>query len=151
VLERHRDAFGQDCTPNPDNILPPTPPCVGESAEDVVAAPLTRTPATKRMASHSSLIERERIVCATDMETQIAAEARGVTRKDIPWDTFRTIYLCDFSAEARPELTINSVKKKLAKVIGKSNYFGIDCARSFPTRFVSMVRFYMSLSHLLTC
>ena len=81
---------------SPDDRFPPTPPCLGESAEDVVAAPpLYRTPATKRMASHSSLIESERIVYATDMETQIAAEARGVTRKDIPWDTFRSIYLSE--------------------------------------------------------
>ena len=52
------------------------------------------------------------------MEIQIAAEARGVTRKDIPCDTFRSIYLCNFKkAKALPNLTIKSVGK-----IGKGGW-----------------------------
>jgi hypothetical protein len=50
------------------------------------------------------------------METQIAAEARGVTRKNIPWGAFRSIYLCDFRAEAS-KLAVNSVKN-----IGEGNW-----------------------------
>src|SRR5436305_6963031 len=60
--------------PNPHS----TPPSLhaDENTEDV-GAPFHRTPATKRMSSHSGLIEHESIIYATD-ETQIAAEARGV-------------------------------------------------------------------------
>lgn len=76
-----------------------------------------RTPATKRMASHSSLIDYEHKVYATEMEAQISAEARGVTRKNIPWDTFRSIYLSDFSAENRLMLDVDSVKE-----IGKGDW-----------------------------
>jgi hypothetical protein len=64
-----------------------------------------------------SLIEREDKIYAADMETQIAAEARGVTRKNIPWDKFRSTYLCDFSVKAQSKLTANSVKK-----IGEGNW-----------------------------
>ena len=50
-------------------------------------------------------------------KTQIAAEARGVTRKNIPWDKFCSIYLCDFSVKAQPKLAVKSVKK-----IGEGNW-----------------------------
>src|SRR3954453_3425493 len=50
-------------------------------------------PATRRRASHNNLIEPESIIYAVDMEKQIAAEARGVTRKNIPWDKFCSTYL----------------------------------------------------------
>src|SRR6202034_195788 len=49
---------------------------------------------------------------AQDMETQIAAEARGVTRKNIPWDTFHSTYLCDFSIKAQSKLTQGSQQAK---------------------------------------
>jgi hypothetical protein len=90
---------------------------VDKGAEDV-STQFHRTPATKRLASHSGLIEKETIIYAPDMEAQIAAEARGVTRKNIPWDTFRSIYLCDFSTEAQSKLTVESVKK-----IGDDSWF----------------------------
>ncbi len=69
---------------SPDNTLLSIPLCVGESTEDVVTGLLYKMPVTKHMAFHSSLIESEHIVYATDMEIQIAAEAHRVTRKDIP-------------------------------------------------------------------
>ena len=56
-------------------------------------------------------MEQGTTIYAPDMEAQIAAEARGATRKNIPWDTFRSTYLCDFSVKAQPKLTVNSVKK----------------------------------------
>ncbi|OCK92716.1 uncharacterized protein K441DRAFT_678858 [Cenococcum geophilum 1.58] len=94
-----------------------TPPPSNEGAEDVSAL-LNKTPATKRMHSHSGMIEREHIIYATDTETQIAAEARGVMRKNIPLNTFRSIYLCDFkNTGARPKLDVKPVKK-----IGKGNW-----------------------------
>ena len=87
-----------------------------EGAENV--EPLFhRTPATKHMASHTSLIEKETIIYAPDMEAQITAEACGVTRKNIPWDIFCSTYLCDFSGEAQPKLTVESVKE-----IGHGNW-----------------------------
>src|SRR5437016_3928088 len=92
---------------SPDATPPPAPPHLDEGAEDV-SAPFHRTPATKRMVSHSGLIKRENIIYATDMETQIAAEARGVTRKNIPLDTFHSTYLWDFSV--KPKLAVKSVK-----------------------------------------
>jgi hypothetical protein len=69
-----------------------------------------KTPTTKRMPSHSSMIKQETIAYAPDMETQIVAEARGVTRKSIPCDTFRSLYLGDF-VKAQSKLTVDSVKK----------------------------------------
>jgi hypothetical protein len=69
------------------------------------------------MASHNNLIEQETIIYASDMENQIAAEAREVTRKNIPWDKFCSTYLCDFSVKAQPKLAVESVKK-----IGKGNW-----------------------------
>ena len=71
---------------------------VAKGAEDV-STQLHRTPSTKRMTSHSSLME------------QGTAEARGVTRKNIPWDTFRSTYLWDFNVEAQSKLAVESVKK----------------------------------------
>src|SRR4051794_25441143 len=92
------------------------PQCVDEGGKNVGPS-LHRTPATKRMAALAGLRERETIVYATDMESQIAAEARGVTRKNIPWDIFCSIYLCDFSVEAQPKLAVTSVKE-----IGEENW-----------------------------
>jgi hypothetical protein len=48
-------------------------------------------------------------IYAPDMEAQIAAEARGVTRRNIPWDTFLSTY-CGFDVEAQSKLTAESVK-----------------------------------------
>ena len=76
-----------------------------------------RTPATKRVASHASLTEHGTTIYAPDMETQIAAEARGVTRKNIPLAIFRSAYLCGFSVKAQPKLIVESVKK-----IGKGSW-----------------------------
>jgi hypothetical protein len=83
---------------------------VDKGAEDV-GTQLDRTSATKRTASHSGLMEQGPTIYAPDMEAQIAAEARGVTRKNIPWDTFHSTYLCDFSVEAQSKLDAESVKK----------------------------------------
>jgi hypothetical protein len=88
---------------------------VEEDAENVKPS-FHRTPATKRMASHSGLIEQGTTIYASNMQDQIAAEARGVTRKNIPWDKFCSTYLCDFSVEA-PKLAVESVKK-----IGDGNW-----------------------------
>jgi hypothetical protein len=88
-----------------------------EGAENVEPS-FHRTPATKRMASHSSLIGKETIIYAPDMEAQITAEAREVTRKNITWDIFCSTYLCDFSTEAQPKLTVESVKE-----IGNGSWF----------------------------
>jgi hypothetical protein len=82
---------------------------VDKSAEDV-GTQFHRTPATKRRASHNNSTEHEAIISASGMENQIA-EARGVTRKNIPWDKFCSTYLCDFSVKAQPKLAVESVKK----------------------------------------
>jgi hypothetical protein len=103
---------------SPPRTLSPT----DKGAED---GTFYRTPDTKRTACHSSLVKRDDIVYAQDVETQIVAEARGVTRKNIPWGTFRSIYLSDFgtetgteaSAKAQQKFTVSSVKK-----IGKGNW-----------------------------
>jgi hypothetical protein len=69
------------------------------------------TPATKRMTSHSGLIKEEGTILAENMEEQIAAEARGVTRKDIPWNKFCSTYLHGFVVKAQPTLDIELVKE----------------------------------------
>jgi hypothetical protein len=89
---------------------------VQEGAENVKPS-FHRTPAAKRMASHTGLTEKGTIVYASDMEKQIAAEARGVTGKNIPWDKFYSTCLCDFSVKARPKLAVESMKK-----IGEGNW-----------------------------
>lgn len=93
-----------------------TTPNVGEGAENLDTQ-FHRTPATKRSAPHASLMEREDLIYALDMELKIAAEARGVTRKNIPWNTFSSIYLCNFSADVRSKLAVDSVKE-----IGKGSW-----------------------------
>jgi len=101
-----------------DHELDPdrTTPNVGEGVENLDTQ-FHRTPATKRSAPHASLIEREDLIYALDMELKIAAEARGVTRKNIPWNTFSSIYLCNFSADVRSKLAVDSVKE-----IGKGSW-----------------------------
>jgi len=94
---------------------PSTPPTRVDEGAEYVSTQFHKTPATKRQASHTNLIEHETIY-ASDMQKQIAAEARGVTRKNVPWDKFCSIYLCDFSV-AQPKLAIESVKK-----IGEGNW-----------------------------
>jgi len=91
--------------PSPDG----TTSQVDEDAEDFGAL-YHETPATKRFHSHSSLTATEKFY-ALDMELRITAEVRGVTRKKIPWKAFRSIYLCGFSTEARPKLTVKSMQK----------------------------------------
>jgi hypothetical protein len=89
---------------------------VDKGAEGV-GTQFDRTLATKRMASHSDLMEQGTTIYAPDMETQIAGEACRVMRKNIPWDTFRSTYLCDFNVEAQSKLAVESVKK-----IGDGNW-----------------------------
>ena len=87
-----------------------TTPHLDKDSEDVDPQ-FHRTPATKRSAPHANLTEREKKISATDMELKIAAEVRGVTRKNVPRNAFSSIYLRDFSAEAGPNLAANSVKE----------------------------------------
>ena len=82
----------------------------GEGAEDIGAI-FKIISATKRSAYHSGLIEKESKIIAFNMELKIAAEARGVTGKDVPWEIFCSIYLCDFSTEAEPKLAVDSVQE----------------------------------------
>jgi hypothetical protein len=69
------------------------------------------------MASHSGLIGQGTTIYASDMEDQIAAEARGVARKNIPWDKFCSIYLRGFGVKAQPKLAVESMKE-----IGDGNW-----------------------------
>jgi len=103
-------------------------PDVDESAEDDGASiqqaheldPDRATPnvgeGAENLDSHASLMEREDLIYALDM-LKIAAEARGVTRKNIPWNTFSSIYLCNFNADVRSKLAVDSVKE-----IGKGSW-----------------------------
>ena len=86
---------------------PSTP--IGAGADQI-------SPVSRCSASHSSLT-KSRIIYRAKMERQIFVEACGVTRKNIPWDQFGSIYLCNFSVTAQPELTIDSVKQ-----IGKGSW-----------------------------
>src|SRR4051812_41687954 len=106
------------------------------------------TPSTKRMPTHSSLIKQGTTIYALNMQDQIAAEARGVTRKNIPWDKFRSTYLCDFSG-AQPKLTVESVKK-----IGDGNWeeavFEVRLREALSDEVRCSGCAFMSLSPLLT-
>ena len=93
------------------------PPPLNGGAKDVSAL-LNKTPATKRIFSHSGIKEQEYIIYVSEMEIRITAEARGVLRKNILLSIFRSIYLGNFkNAKARPKLNIKSIKK-----IGTSNW-----------------------------
>jgi hypothetical protein len=112
---KKRSASTHECSDHAQNAHKRTSSQrVDEGAENVSPS-LLRTPATKRMASYASLSEQESLVYATNMEShiesQIVAESRGVTRKNIPWDTFRSIHLCDFSVKAQTKLAAGSVKE----------------------------------------
>ncbi|KIX09839.1 uncharacterized protein Z518_00920 [Rhinocladiella mackenziei CBS 650.93] len=66
------------------------------------------TPTHKRMPSHSGLVEEEDI---DEIEHRILAEARGITRKNIPYDTFRSTFLSRFKhKDKRPQLNIQDIK-----------------------------------------
>src|SRR2546423_14618519 len=56
---------------------------VDKGAEDV-GTQLHRTPSTKRMASHNSLVEQGTTIYPPDMKAQIAPKALGPPRT-IPW------------------------------------------------------------------
>jgi hypothetical protein len=88
-----------------------TPPPPPQGAEDT-DAPHKKTPSTKRMPNHSSLIDSDGVVYVGDIEQQILAEARGVTRKNIPCDVFYSTYLSHFEqTDRRPKLDINAIKR----------------------------------------
>ncbi|KIX02535.1 uncharacterized protein Z518_08476 [Rhinocladiella mackenziei CBS 650.93] len=71
-----------------------------------------QTPTHKRMVNHSGLIQEDDIVYAEDIEIRILAEARGITRKNIPHDTFRSTFLGPFKhKDERPQLNIQDIKK----------------------------------------
>src|SRR4051794_6477778 len=74
--------------------------------------PFKKTPSKPRMPSHSGVIENDGVVYVGDIEQQILAEARGVTRKDIPYDVFHSTYLSHFEhPERRPKLDIDAIKR----------------------------------------
>ena len=118
-----------------------------KSAEDV-GTQFHKTTDTKRQASHNGLIEHETIY-DSDMQKQIAAEARGVSRKNISWEKFCSIYLLNFSAENRPKLAIDSVKK-----IGVGNWKEGEFWKRLRKVLSSRVRYsgcaFIRLSPLLT-
>jgi hypothetical protein len=129
---------------------------VDKGAEDV-GTQFHRTPATKRTASLSGLMEQGPTIYAPDMEAQIAAEARGVTRKNIPWDTFHSTYLCDFSVEAQSKLAVKTIGdgdweeklvwKRLRKVLSaKVRYSGsLLYVSQSSVHFLN--RFFVTLSY----
>ena len=90
------------------NTTPPPP--ANEGTEGV--SKYMQTPATVRLASHCGLTEHGKIIYAANMEERIAAEARGVTRKNVPWAQFCSIYLRNFEkADVQSGLGIDSVRK----------------------------------------
>src|SRR5277367_2673287 len=83
----------------------PTPP----PAEDTNST-TQKPPAIIRMRSHASVIESGDVVLVDDIEQRILAEARGVTRKNIPCGVFNSTYLSHFEhTDRRPNLDINAI------------------------------------------
>jgi len=87
----------------------PSPPAKEDTGS--VSSSFYKTPTTKRTAFHAGLTEQGTTVYAKNMETQIAAEARGVTRKNVPLDEFRSIYLCDLTTKAEQKLDVKPIKR----------------------------------------
>jgi hypothetical protein len=94
------------------------------------------------MASHNSSVEQGTAIYAPDMEAQIAAEARGVMRKNIPWDAFHSTYLCDFNLDAQSKLAVESVKK-----IGEGDWGGKPVRKRLRKVLSAKVRCSGSLLH----
>src|SRR5438132_1026845 len=63
-----------------------TPPPRTDKGTEDVSTQFHKTPAARRQASYTGLMEHE-IISASEMQNQIAPEARGGTR-NIPWDKF---------------------------------------------------------------
>ena len=82
-----------------------------KTPDTVTKALFHKTPSTKRAVYHSSLTERGSRIFASETELQIQAEVRGVTRKDVPLEIFRSTYLCDFNAKIGSKLAVGSVKE----------------------------------------
>jgi len=67
-----------------------------------------QTPTKKRTAHHAGLIEKEDVVYVDEMADRILAE---VTRKNIPYDLFRSRFLSRFKhKDDRPQLNIEAIK-----------------------------------------
>ncbi|KIX02134.1 uncharacterized protein Z518_08073 [Rhinocladiella mackenziei CBS 650.93] len=69
--------------------------------------------AQKRKRDHtpSQPPSQEDIVYVDEIEHRILAEARGITRKNIPYDTFRSTFLSRFKhKDKRPQLNIQDIK-----------------------------------------
>ena len=63
------------------------------------------------MPNHSGLA-RSDVVLVDDIEQQILAQARGVTRKNIPCDAFRSIYLSCFGhTKGQPNLDSDAIQR----------------------------------------
>jgi hypothetical protein len=92
-----------------------TTPNVGEGAKNLNTQ-FHKIP-TKHSAPHASLMGREDLMYALDIELKISAEARGVVRKNVPWNTFSSICLCNFSSDVQSKLAVDSVKE-----IGKGSW-----------------------------
>ena len=109
---KKRSASTHESSNSPQKSPKMTPSArMDKDAEDV-GTQFHRTPATKRLAFHSGLIkEATSTVYAANMEDQIVAEARGVTRKNIPWAKFYSTYLHGFGVEAQQMLAVESVKE----------------------------------------
>ncbi|KIX08775.1 uncharacterized protein Z518_03432 [Rhinocladiella mackenziei CBS 650.93] len=61
--------------------------------------------------AHVQLVEEEDIVYVDEIEHRILAEARGIARKNIPYDTFRSTFLSRFKhKDKRPQLNIQDIK-----------------------------------------
>ena len=102
--------------PKAPKFSTPQPPA-DKGTEDVGASSI-QTSAVMSISSHCSLTKYGKIIYAENMEARIAAEARGVTRKNVPWDTFCSIYLWSVKeADVQRELDIDSVQK-----IGKGDW-----------------------------
>ncbi|KIW99755.1 uncharacterized protein Z518_10683 [Rhinocladiella mackenziei CBS 650.93] len=103
------------------------------------------TPTHKRMPNHSGLVEEEDIVYVDEIEHRILTEARGNTRKNIPYDTFRSTFLSRFKHKnKRPQLNIQDIKNvgndnweqssfflRLQKALPKKVLKGLSLSSSF--------------------
>jgi hypothetical protein len=110
-------------------------------------APFKKTPSKPRMPGHSGVIENDGVVYVGDIEQQILAEARGVTRKDIPCDVFHSTYLSHFEhPERRPKLDIDAIKRVGTGDWEQKSFFRRLC-QALPSK-VCSGRF---LNPMLTC
>ncbi|KIX01031.1 uncharacterized protein Z518_10097 [Rhinocladiella mackenziei CBS 650.93] len=69
------------------------------------------TPNHKHMLYYSGMIQKDNVIHVDEIDLETLVNARGITRKNIPYDIFRSTFLGPFKhKDERPRLKIKAIK-----------------------------------------